>query len=370
MVKKEALRRFYGLVWVVWLGMLCGCMPATVEKPSQSAKRVICSGSGMMRLLVYMQCADRAVAVEQVEKGTRRTTPYQLASPFLKDLPVFGESHGRDHAEAIVSLPQPPELIFRTQVSGTGVSSEELQRRTGIPVVELAYGNLEDKREVLYDTLRKMGEWLDKRERAEEVISFFEKEIAELQRRTEDLKPEEMVRVYIGGVSYRGARGFHSTRPGYAPFQWVHAQNVAEDLEKQWSGLPHTMVSPEQILAWNPEVIFLDLGTLGVENQGGWRELQENSLYQTLRAVQEGTVYTVLPSASYNNNYEIQLLNAWFIGKTLYPKRFSDIDMRAKTREILTFLVGTDVWDEMEPSLKEKAYQGMALEMDSQEDAS
>lgn len=355
-------RRWFG---ILWLGMLCGCLPTTVEMPQKPVERVICSGSGMLRLMVYMQAADRVVAVEQAEKGTRRMTPYRLASPFLKDLPVFGESHGRDHAEAIVSLPQPPELIFRTQVPGTGVAPEELQRRTGIPVLELAYGNLEEERDVLYNTLRQMGEWLGKTERAEAVIAFLEGEIAELQRRTADVKPEERVSVYIGGVSYRGAHGFHSTRSLYAPFQWVHARNVAEVLENQISGIPHALVSPEQILAWNPDVIFLDLGTLGLENQGGWRELHENPLYQTLQAVQKGNVYAVLPSASYNTNYEIQLLNAWFIGKTLYPERFTDIDMREKTREILSFLLGSDIWEEMEPALKNKAYRSVKLIIDN-----
>jgi len=40
------------------------------------------------------------------------------------------------------------------------------------------------------------------------------------------------------------------------------------------------------------------------------------------------------------------LANAYFIGKTLYPDRFEDIDPKEKADEIYTFFIGKPVFSE------------------------
>jgi iron complex transport system substrate-binding protein len=73
-------------------------------------ERVICSGAGYLRLLVYLQAQNLAVAVDDMEKQRPRfeARPYALANPQFKTLPLFGEFRGHDNPELIVSLdPQP-----------------------------------------------------------------------------------------------------------------------------------------------------------------------------------------------------------------------------------------------------------------------
>jgi len=50
------------------------------------------------------------------------------------------------------------------------------------------------------------------------------------------------------------------------------------------------------------------------------------------------------PYNSYNTNYETVLADAYFIGKTLYPDRFADVDPVEKADEIYTFFVGKPVF--------------------------
>ena len=59
------------------------------------------------------------------------------------------------------------------------------------------------------------------------------------------------------------------------------------------------------------------------------------------------TGYTGSPYKFYSTNYESVLADAYFIGKTLYPDRFSDIDPQQKADEITRFFVGKPVFSDL-----------------------
>ncbi len=73
--------------------------------------------------------------------------------------------------------------------------------------------------------------------------------------------------------------------------------------------------------------------------------------------MQTGDVYGVLPYNWYTKNYGSILANAYFIGKLIYPERFTDIDPKAKADEIYTFLVGKPVFATMHKMFGEMAYE-------------
>ncbi|MDX9841310.1 MAG: hypothetical protein RBS95_07620, partial [Desulfobulbus sp.] len=72
----------------------------TVTVPD-TVRRVICSGSGSLRLLTYLQAQDLAVAVDDIEGKRNRfdARPYGLANSQFKTLPVFGGFRGQDNPE-------------------------------------------------------------------------------------------------------------------------------------------------------------------------------------------------------------------------------------------------------------------------------
>ncbi len=316
----------------------------TVPAPPES---VVCSGSGCLRYLVYLQGQDLVVGVDDIEKKDQAIEgrPYALAyGAQFKDLPLIGEFRGKDDPEKILGIG--PEVIFKTGSTGTayGTSAAEadkLQERTGIPVVAFSYGSLRNDAEKaeMYDGLRVMGKVIGKEERAEEVIAYIEATIADLEARTADIPGAERKTVYIGGVSYAGAHGIISTEPAYPPFLWVNAKNVAAGL-----GTAHADVAKEALVDWDPEYLFIDVGTIQTESDGAIGELKNDPALKGLTAVKEGRVYGVLPYNFYNVNYETILADAYFIGKTLYPDRFADIDPEKKADEIYTFFVGKPVF--------------------------
>jgi iron complex transport system substrate-binding protein len=328
----------------------------------ETVTKVICSGSGCLRLLTYLQAQNMAVAVDDIE-GRRRqfdARPYALANPGFKKLPIFGEFRGKDNPELILTLEEQPEVILKavaTSRGAAGLEPKKLQQKTGIPVVVLHYGNLAGQRKDLFNSLRIMGDVVGKRQRAEEVIAYFQQAIDDLHRRTADIPDEKKPSVYLGGVAYAGPHGFQSTEPTYPPFRFISARNLADGANAAVKDLNNTDIAKEKIVAWNPDILFLDLATLQLGDQaGGLHELKTDPAYQTLTAVQTGSIYGVLPYNWYNQNFDSILANAYFIGKLLYPDRFRDIDPRAKADEIYTFLVGKPLFDEMNSQFQDLAF--------------
>jgi iron complex transport system substrate-binding protein len=138
----------------------------------------------------------------------------------------------------------------------------------------------------------------------------------------------------------------------------VNVFNPAGDTTKSGKKLSHSSISKEKIMEWDPDLLFLDLSTLQLgDKSGGLFELRSDPAYRTLSAVKSGKVYGLLPYNWYTKNYGSILANAYFIGKTVYPDRFADIDPAKKADEIYTFLVGKPVFEEMKAMFDNLAYE-------------
>lgn len=338
-------------------------MGRTVSVPD-SVDRVICSGPGCLRLLTYLRAQGLAVAVDDIEKRRRQfdARPYALANPQFKDMPLFGEFRGHDNPELIVALDPQPQVIFKTLTSGIGYDPDELQEKTGIPVVVLDYGDLDRRRGDFFLSLELMGEVLDRTVRAREVIDFFERCIADLGGRTVDVPEAERPTVFLGGVAFRGPHGFQSTEPAYPPFSFVNARAPARE-GRTGKDLAHSDVAKEKILEWDPDVLFLDLSSLQLgEDGGGLHELRTDAAYRTLGAVREGRVYGLLPYNWYTKNYGSIVANAYFVGKLLYPERFADVEPEAMADSIYEFLVGEPVFGKMNALFSNLAYRRIPLD--------
>jgi iron complex transport system substrate-binding protein len=332
-----------------------------VTSPPES---VICSGSGCLRYLVYMQEQDLAIGVDSIEKKDQvmEGRPYALVyRNQFKNLPLIGEFRGKDDPEKIVAIS--PQLIFKSGSTGTAYATssddaDKLQSKTGIPVVAFSYGSLRDDTEKaeMYSGLRVMGKVLGKEDRSEEIIAYIDATMADLERRTANISDSGKKTVYIGGVSSAGAHGIISTEPAYPPFLWVNAENVAGGM-----GVAHADISKEALVDWDPDYIFIDAGTIQMESDGAIGELKSDPALSGLTAVREGRVYAVFPYNFYNTNYESVLADAYFIGTILYPDRFADIDPGQKADEIFTFFVGEPVFSDLNGQYRDLAFSRIPL---------
>lgn len=324
---------------------------------------VICSGPGCLRLLVYLQAQDRIAAVDDMEGGRPQfdARPYALANPRFRDMPVFGEFRGHDNPELIVMLDPQPQVIFKT-FPLMGMDPLELESKTGIPVVVLNYGNLASGRGDLYNSLRTMGSVMNRSDRAEEVIDFLEETIADLRERTSDIPIDERPTCFVGGIAYRGPHGFQSTEPGYPPFMLAGARNVAFLDDGSGEPMEHADVAKEQIVEWDPDVIFVDASTMESDpRSSAIYQLQRDPVYASLSAVCRGELYCLLPYNWYTKNFGSILADAYFVGKVLYPDRFEDVEPYARADEIYLFLVGDQVFSQLRESFGNMVFERLNL---------
>ena len=323
---------------------------------------VYCSG-GTLRLVVYLDCVDKVFCVDSNERKSSERSgmkAYLTAHPEFQDLPIAGETSGRDNPELLLSQKTPPQLIVKAD-TGAGYDPVELTRRTGIPVLLIPMRDPTTSHDEFDAGLRLLGTVLGKRDRAEEVIAFFDREISELRKRTEKITGVKPL-AYVGGVSFGGSHGFHSSEAGYPPFTLVGVNSpLAEKANDPLLGNRHAVLAKEKILEWNPDILFLDLGTLVLGASSGLEELRTDPTYRSLTAVQKGNVYALLPNTFYFVNHDAVLANAWFVGSVLYPDRFSEIDPHKKADEIFTFLVGKPVFHELDNALQNLALRRISL---------
>ncbi|MBN1412371.1 MAG: iron ABC transporter substrate-binding protein [Spirochaetales bacterium] len=327
-------------------------IPATVS-------RIICSGAGALRYITYMECQDKVIAVDDLEKKQQPfdARPYTFANPRFMELPLFGEFRGQDNPELISALDPQPDLVFKTYAE-MGFNPDELTEKTGIPVFVLDYGDLGKNRPAFYQSLNLIGKVMKKEKRAGDIERFIDGIIADLDKRTRDIQDRKTC--YIGGVAYRGPLGLQSTEPGYPPFLFLNTPNAA--IEPEQGDFAHMNVSKEKIVEWDPDIIFIDLATFQSDPKANAvYELSADPAYKGLRAAQSGNVYGVLPYNWYTQNHGSTLANTYYIGKVLYPDRFADIDPVKKADEIYTFLVGKPVFDAMNASFGGRAYGKMEI---------
>ena len=354
------MRRFLGVILIALVVVTAGCVgtstptsPGATKGPAYvtvtdalgrgvkvpaSVSRVVAVGPGALRILVYLNATEKVVGIEEFEKRFSYGRPYILAHPELLKLPVIGPGGPGKMPDLEALVKVHPQVIFMVFVSRQ--MADEVQEKTGIPVVVLSYGTLENFTDrAFFNSLLLAGKILGKEERAKEVIGFIESQQAYLENLTRGLNSPT---VYVGGVGFKGAHGITSTFTDYAPFTVLHLNNVASRLKSTNFGW--VQVDKEWLLKANPDYIFIDEGGLKIILDD-YRN--DPDFYSSLKAVKEGHVYGVLPYNFYNTNIGIAMADAYYIGKVIYPDRFKNIDPVKKANEIFTFLVGKPVYDEL-----------------------
>lgn len=103
------------------------------------AKKVVDIGPGALRLCCYFNNVDMIAGVEQMDKDDSTGKPYVMANPSLANLPVIGPGGPNNASDPEKILEVKPDVIFSTYATDKA-SADNLQSKTGIPVVSISYG--------------------------------------------------------------------------------------------------------------------------------------------------------------------------------------------------------------------------------------
>lgn len=345
---------YYAILAIVCSGWLFGCGAGNKQKQSAvkevtdalgrkvvvpaSISRIYPLRAGVLRLICYLQSADKVAYIELNEK--KRTVPYLMAYPGLRNLPVLGVGNNVDPEHLAVS---DTDIVIATYMSAQ--EADALQHKSGKPVFVINYGDLVDMKQDFYSGIQLLGTLLDKPERADSLARFIEDNLGELDRRIQNRNKSNPT-AYIGGIAFNGAQGITSTRVRYPPFYYLGIESPADSVaavqEAIGAGQKNTLLDAEQLLAWDPAYIFLDAAGRDI-----WRHELTRPAFRALTARRTGQVFTVLPFNWHTINYENLLCNTWFIGKTLYPEAFADVSTEEKSREIIHRFYSADIFDEV-----------------------
>ena len=279
------------------------------------------------RMIVYLGLADMAVGIEECEiaKNPLQEYAYPQKEKWSK-LPNCGTNSMGETAyypEQIIQAN--PDVILTTDPADV---ADNLQMQTGIPVVCVSQGTLfgEDYEE----SLRTLAEICDVKDRAEELIHFINDTLNDLSSRAETMKDVKKPTVLGAAASFKGGHSIDGVYTNYSVFEVLQANDVAEEVanEKFSSGV---MVEKEQILKWDPEIIFFDSGNLELVKT----DYAENPDYfEQLQAVKNGNLYQWPNSTWHWSNVEIPLVSAYYVGSLLYPEAFEDVNFEEKASEI------------------------------------
>ena len=307
----------------------------------EKVQSIVCVGVGALRYSCYMGAADLVVGVEDYETKTDFMRLYNYVNfDQFKDLPVIG-TNGQPYAEEIISLA--PDVIVMSKYAS--VDADDLQAKTGTPVVVIPGSDttLDDD---AYETIRILGQLYGKEDRAKELTDYLKGIQKDLDERTKDIPADEKPTVYVGGVSFKGHHGFEGTEAGYGPFALIGAKNLADTTGQ--SGAFN--IDLEQVLSWDPDIIFVDFNGMDFINEDYARNPE---YYNALAAVQAEKVYSQISFRSFASNLETALADAYYAACVMYPEAFQDVDPIAKAGEIFEMLLGVDPYAD----LKEAGYE-------------
>ena len=309
----------------------------TVTIPA-GAESFACIGPGCLRLYTYVADPAQLAGVEAAEFTSWGTSgrPYAMAiEEIAADLPNIGPGGPGNAPDAELLFTAAPDVIF-TMYNSDISSIDELQSKTGIPVVALSYGDTGVFDPCIYDSMTLIGQITGHTDRAAEVVAYMQNLATELTEITANV--EDKPSVYLGCQSNRGSHGIESTVGNYILFDIMGIRNAAGE-----AGIPeYAMIDKEQIIEMDPDIIIIDAGgyDLLVEDYNANPEF-----YNSLRAFKEDKVYMQMPYNYYSTNLEIAMADAYYIGSVVYPELFADTDIQTKFAEISEFMLGMNCYD-------------------------
>ena len=304
-------------------------------------RTIVTLGSGAPRIAAYLGVVDMMIGAERMDAENfsvlRDFNPVHHET--FRALPIVGRGGGSGnnnaYPEELIKLA--PDVIL---AAFSPEAADELFSQTNIPVVSVRYFSINFIDDSFYNAMRVFAEVVGAQERYREVTSFIAAHKAELYRRTSGIPDSEKFRVYTGAVTFNGRRGFTGTYSNFGPLMGINALNVADE-----AGMEGFFEADlEQIIVWDPDIIFLDPGNIDLVNS---EHAANPNFFSSLRAVREGRVYTMPAFNFAATNVTYALINAYFAGTILFPQQFADIDIAEISAEILTFFLGKNTFDIM-----------------------
>ena len=359
---------------VVMLLSLCACGPQSPNatepsdtKPSEteitvtdmigrevtvkpgSYQKVVCVGAGALRMYSYIGDVSLLAGVEDIDNTTLSERPMMFDSVARPYVLAFGDTFNKlpscgvggpmaQAAEAEKILSCNPDIViseFRDVEK-----SNALQDQLGVPVITLNEGSKGVFDENFYNSLALLGKIFGEEEKAAALINFVKDEAAAISAKVAGIPEADKPGVYICGLGNWGTTDHLVTAENYVSFEIAGVKNVLSGLGLEGIG----PIEEEKFVELGEKMDIIIMDAAAVKNIKPLYA-EDHTMFDTCKAWQTGEVYLEMAYNAYYTNYEIALINTWFIAKTVYPEAFADVDLTAKTNEVTKAFLGAELAD-------------------------
>lgn len=316
-----------------------------------SYQRVVCVGAGALRLYSYIGDISLLCGVEDIDNTTLSQRPAMfdsVARPYVlaygdvfQKLPscgVGGPMAQTAEAEKILSCE--PDIVVSQYEDVEKANA--LQEQLGVPVITLTTGPNGVFDEAFASSMTLLGQVFAKEEQASALIKFVAEEKAAIEAKVADISQEEKPSVYICGLGNWGTTDHLMTAENYVSFQIAGIQNVVTGLGIQGVG----PIEEEKFVDLGESMDIMIMDAAAVKNIKPLYA-EDPNMFDTCKAWRNGQVYLQMAYNAYYTNYEIALINTWFIAKTVYPEAFADVDLTEKTNQVTEMFLGRELADEI-----------------------
>ena len=316
-----------------------------------SYKRVVCVGAGALRMYSYIGDVALLCGVEDIDNTSLADRPKifdSVARPYVlaygdvfNTLPSCGVGGPMAQtAEAEKILACDPDIIISEFEDVE--KSNALQEQLGVPVITLNVGARGVFDEVFAGSMELLGKIFGREEKAAALNKFIADEKAAIEAAVANIAEEDKPGVYICGLGNWGTTNHLMTAENYVSFEIAGVKNVVSGLSMDGVGA----IEEEKFVDIGEDMDIIIMDAAAVKNIKPLYA-EDSTMFDTCKAWREGEVYLEMAYNAYYTNFEITLINTWFIGKTVYPEAFADVDMTAKTNEITKAFLGAELADEI-----------------------
>ena len=316
-----------------------------------SYKRVVCIGAGALRMYSYVGDVNLLCGVEDIDNTTLESRPAMfdsVARPYVlayadvfNTLPSCGVGGPMAQtAEAEKILACDPDIVISEFEDVE--KSNALQEQLGVPVITLKAGPNGVFDQAFTGSMELLGKVFAKEQKAQTLVDFIAEETAAISQIVANIPEEDKPSVYVCGLGNWGTTNHLMTAENYASFQIANVKNVVSGVGVEGVGA----LEAEKFVELSQDMDIIIMDAAAVKNiQPLYQE--DPTMFDTCKAWQNGEVYLEMAYNAYYTNFEIALINTWFIAKTVYPELFADVDMTAKTNEITKAFLGQELANEI-----------------------
>ena len=316
-----------------------------------SYKRVVCIGAGALRMYSYIGDAKLLVGVEDIDNTSLSERPQMfdsVARPYVlafgetfKELPSCGVGGPMAQAaEAEKILACNPDIVI--SAFEDAAKADALQEQLGVPVITLSTGSKGVFDDMFSGSMNLLGQLFNKTEKAAQIVAFVQSEAAQITGVVSEIPKEDQPSVYICGLGNWGTTDHLMTAENYISFEIAGVKNVVSGLGIQGIG----PIEEEKFVELGEQMDIIIMDAAAVKNIKPLYA-EDKTMFDTCKAWKNGEVYLEMAYNAYYTNYEIALINTWFIAKTVYPDAFADVDLTAKTNEVTKVFLGEELAEEI-----------------------